>query len=196
MKKLKHHIQLRELCYPSNLLTLLRFVLVFPILRSLQHPEQRRRSLTLLSAALLTDVIDGPIARARGEVSELGKLIDPVTDKLLLNGSAIMLSRTANFPRWITTALLVRDAVILLGSLIFFRRSTQIAVAQPVGKASTMVFGAALLLHVVGGQRWSRPLLWLAVLLMGASTVVYGRVLLRSFQGAAGKERNQAANEE
>lgn len=182
MKKSLQRIRLRELLYPSNLLTLMRFVLVFPILRSLQHPEQRRRSLTLLSTALLTDIIDGPIARARGEVSELGKLIDPVTDKLLLNGSALMLCRTANFPRWVTMLLLARDAIILLGSLIFFRRSTQIAVAQPVGKASTMVFGAALLIHVVGGKRWSRLLLWLAVLLMGASTFVYARILLRTFR--------------
>lgn len=182
MKHVFNRIQLRELIYPSNLLTFLRFGLVFPILQSLQRPGQRRRSLLLLSLALFTDVIDGPIARARGEVSELGKLIDPITDKLLLNGSALMLCRSAGFPRWITWALLIRDLVILIGSLIFVRRSTQIAVALPVGKASTMVFGAALLLHVVGGERWSRPVLWLAMLLMGASTLSYARVLLRTFR--------------
>jgi CDP-diacylglycerol--glycerol-3-phosphate 3-phosphatidyltransferase len=171
-------IRAREVLYPANLLTLARLLLVPLIVRSLQQGTQRRATL-LIGAALLTDVIDGPIARARGEVSELGKVLDPVTDKLLLNATALTLARRQGFPAWVAGLLIVRDVAILLGSAAIYRKRTRIEVAQPVGKLTTVAFGLALLLHMLGGARRSRWALLPAIALLAGSAIAYGRTFAR-----------------
>lgn len=175
-------IHLRELGYPANLLTLLRLSLVPLIVRDLQHPDHRRRTVALVALALFTDIIDGPIARSRGEVSNLGKILDPITDKLLLNGTTLSMARGGRFPRWVAIMLLVRDILILAGSWLIYRRRTEIKTAQPLGKASTALFGASVLLYMVDGPRSGRPALILALLALGGSVVQYARTFLRSLK--------------
>jgi CDP-diacylglycerol---glycerol-3-phosphate 3-phosphatidyltransferase len=174
-------VQLRELLYPANLLTYTRLLLVPLIVRDLPRPDRQRRAKLLLAAALFTDLIDGPIARHRGEVSEIGKVLDPITDKLLLNGTMFSLAQSGRFPRWIANLLLVRDIAILIGSALIFHRHTEIKMAQPLGKASTLGFGLALLLYLFDGPRSGRPVLHLALLALAGSVVQYGRTFLQAF---------------
>lgn len=166
--------------YPANLLTIARLLLVPIILRDLRYRERRGRAFAMIAAALFTDIIDGPIARSRGEVSNLGKVIDPITDKLLLNGSVITLSRAGEFPRWVAALLLIRDIAILLGGLTIYRRRTEIQMAQPLGKATTVAFGAALLVHLALGPRRGRPFFYVALLAMAGSVIQYARTLYQA----------------
>ncbi|HEU5089609.1 MAG TPA: CDP-alcohol phosphatidyltransferase family protein [Roseiflexaceae bacterium] len=170
---------LRELLYPANLLTIVRLALVPVIARELQAMSTQRAACAL-AAAFFTDVIDGPIARARGEVSEMGKILDPISDKALLNVTAHFLVGRYGLPRWVAILLLVRDLAIVAGSTAIFQRSNRIEMSQPVGKFTTVAFGAGFLLHIAAGERWSRPVLALAALLLAASTVFYGKTLIGS----------------
>lgn len=175
-------IRLREILYPSNLLTLSRLLMVPAILHNLRYPDRRWRAVSLVGVALLTDALDGPIARQRHEVSSLGQVIDPITDKLLLNATALILSQKRGFPWWATIALFVRDILILLGSALIYRRKVEIAVAQPIGKAATASFGAALLAHTIDGTRSSRPILVVALATLVGSVIVYARLFIRAIR--------------
>jgi CDP-alcohol phosphatidyltransferase len=115
--RLRDLIQRRELLYPSNMLTIARLALVPLTLNYLGRPERRRAALICLAVTMLTDAIDGPIARARGEVSRLGEILDPIADKLLLDGAALILTRTRGFPWWVTALLLFRDVGIVAAAL-------------------------------------------------------------------------------
>jgi CDP-diacylglycerol--glycerol-3-phosphate 3-phosphatidyltransferase len=175
-------VRLRELLYPSNLLTLARLMLVPFVLRDLARPEHRSRALTLLTAALLTDVVDGPVARHRGEVSDLGKVIDPITDKLLLNGTALALTRSSHFPRWVALLLVIRDMAIVLGGALIYRRRSEVKMAGAFGKATTFAFGASFLCYLLDGPRSGRPVLAVALIAMLGSFLQYGRLFWRALR--------------
>lgn len=184
LRNLAAMIAPRELLYPSNLLTLFRLLLVVPTLASIGRPEQRRRALVLLGLAMLTDAIDGPIARARGEVSRLGKLLDPIADKLLIDGTAIILARTRGFPWWVTGLLLFRDLGILAAAGLVLRRQARITTAESAGKLTTALLTAATLLYVADGPRSGKPVLYLALVPFTLSFFQYGRRFLAVMRSA------------
>src|SRR5262249_59815766 len=107
--------------------------------------------------AVLREALDGPLARRRHEISALGKLLDPLADKLLIDATAIALSRTRDFPRWATGALLARDAAILLGAALVFRQRAEITTAHASGKATTLGLTVTMLLYIADGRACGRP---------------------------------------
>lgn len=176
---MSHHgpIRLREFLYPANLLTLARLLMLPAALRAIGQPGGKRRALATLGLAMLTDALDGPVARMRNEVSPLGKVLDPIADKLMIDLTAVTLSRTRQFPWWATIALIGRDAVILLGGLFLFRRTSKITVAHPCGKATTVALTVAMLLYIADGPRSGRPALLGAMMPFLCSAAVYLRRL-------------------
>jgi CDP-diacylglycerol--glycerol-3-phosphate 3-phosphatidyltransferase len=173
--KFRHAFELREFLYPANLLTLARLLMLPAALRYMHEPDGKGRALGVFAIAMATDVLDGPVARMRQEVSPLGKLLDPIADKLMINSTAIALSRTRGFPWWATALLLARDVAILLGALLVYRRRSEIAMAQPAGKATTVALAAAMLLYMADGPRSGKLALYAALAPFGASLLVYGK---------------------
>jgi CDP-diacylglycerol--glycerol-3-phosphate 3-phosphatidyltransferase len=172
---LREPIQPRELLYPSNLLTFTRLGLLPLTLYYIARPERRREALLCLAFTLFTDAVDGPIARARGEVSQLGELLDPIADKLLIDLSAIILSRTRGFPWWATGLLIFRDIGILLAASVVLRRRSHITTAKSAGKLTTVALAFAALLYLADGPRSGKPALYLALIPFSISFVQYGQ---------------------
>ncbi len=173
-----------EFTYPSNILSLVRLAMVGPTIYTLLRDDHGKRALALIALGMLTDLADGPLARRRGEVSELGKLIDPIADKLMLDGVALALSIKRDFPWWVTNLLLARDAAILLGALLVFRRTEHITTAIHVGKLTTALLTVTLLLYLLNAQPWARRMLNLTMIPFAISWVLYGTRYLRSLRGA------------
>lgn len=178
--KLRHAFKLREFIYPANLLTLARLLMLPAAIRAILQPGQRWRALGLLGAAMATDAIDGTLARRRQEVSPLGQLLDPVADKLMINATALALTRARGFPLWGVLLLVGRDVALVLGGALIYRRRAEIVVAHPTGKATTLALTVAMLLYIADGPRSGRPALLLSLLPFAASIVVYARKLLRT----------------
>jgi CDP-diacylglycerol--glycerol-3-phosphate 3-phosphatidyltransferase len=181
---LRAAIHPRELLYPSNVLTISRLLLLPVTLIYLSRPERRRTALACLAVTMLTDVVDGPIARSRGEVSQLGELLDPIADKLVLDSTALVLSRTRGFPWAVTGLLIFRDVGILLAALIVLRRRASITTAQTSGKLTTVALTAATLCYIADGPRSGRPALWLAMIPFGLSFVQYGARFVKMMRDA------------
>jgi CDP-diacylglycerol--glycerol-3-phosphate 3-phosphatidyltransferase len=177
--RLRDSFDPREFLYPSNLLTAGRLLLLPLLIYFLRRPQRRRAALLCLAVAMFTDVIDGPIARRRGEVSRLGELLDPIADKLAIDVTAVALSRTRGFPWWVTALLLFRDGGIVLAALLVFRRRAQITTAKSMGKLTTLMLSLAMLTYIADGERSGRPLLYVALVPFGLSFVQYGREALR-----------------
>ena len=171
--KFRHAFQLREFNYPANLLTFARLLMLPAAIRYLRQPDGRWRALSVMAIAMFTDVLDGPVARRRHEVSSLGKVLDPIADKIMIDATALTLSQTRGFPWWATGLLFVRDIGIVLGSALVYRRRAEITIAHPSGKATTLALTAAMLLYTADGERSGRPALYAALLPFLASLVVY-----------------------
>jgi CDP-diacylglycerol--glycerol-3-phosphate 3-phosphatidyltransferase len=180
--KFRNAFKLREFLYPANLLTLARLLMLPAAIRYMRQPDGHWRAMAVFGMAMATDVLDGPVARMRHEVSPLGKVLDPIADKLMINITAIALSQTLEFPWWATGLLMTRDLAILLGGILVYRRRAEINVAHPAGKITTVALAAAMLLYLADGPRSGKPALYAALVPFGASLVVYGRELVRALQ--------------
>lgn len=173
-----------EFTYPSNVLSLIRLALVGPTVYFLLRDDGAQQALSVIAFGMATDAVDGPLARRRGEVSELGKLIDPIADKLTLDGVALALSIKHNFPWWVTNLLVARDAAILMGATLMFRETEEITTSMYAGKLTTAMLTLVLLLYILDAQPWGRRLLNATLIPFAVSWVQYGA---RYFQWLRGK---------
>ena len=100
-----------------NLLTIIRIALVYPILNNI-YLGNFEISIIYFIVASVTDGLDGFIARKMNWQTELGTLLDPVADKILLSGSIFILWLNQYIPFYIFVIFFSRDVAILLGAAI------------------------------------------------------------------------------
>ncbi len=101
-----------------NIICLLRIALVWPVASALADREYLV-TLALFILAGLSDGIDGYLAKRFNWTSELGKLLDPLADKLLLVTVFVEAAWLRLVPWWLTSAVVARDVFIGLGALVF-----------------------------------------------------------------------------
>jgi cardiolipin synthase len=107
-----------KLSFLPNLLCILRILLVYPVAKGILQ-GQYVQVLLIFALAAFTDALDGLLARRFGWHSELGKVLDPLADKLLLVTVFICLSIAGLAPWWLAGLVLMRDLVIFFGALTF-----------------------------------------------------------------------------
>jgi CDP-diacylglycerol--glycerol-3-phosphate 3-phosphatidyltransferase len=133
----------------------------------------------LFIVAIATDGVDGYIARRHNIVTDLGKLLDPIADKILTGFAFIGLSILAELPWWVTALVLVREIGITVHRLVV--ASDHVVAAAWMGKLKTIAQAVALSLallplsEIVGGWVvWLNIItMWAAVLLTVASGIDY-----------------------
>lgn len=101
----------------------------------------------LFAAAMITDKIDGDLARSRNLVTDFGKIADPIADKMLIGAGLIMLSLLGELPWWVTLVILARELGITLLRMIMLR--TQVMPASRGGKIKTVLQTAGLQLMLL-----------------------------------------------
>ncbi|MFN2544529.1 MAG: CDP-alcohol phosphatidyltransferase family protein [Actinomycetota bacterium] len=122
-----------------NLLSFLRILLIPVFVLLLLHHGTELGGLVLVGVVMSTDWVDGYIARRTNSVSELGKLLDPVSDRLAIAALLVVLVVRDAFPLWAALLILVRDAsVFLVGVLLLGSRGRRIDVRY-IGKVGTFV---------------------------------------------------------
>ena len=100
-----------------NLLSIIRIALVYPILNNI-FLGQFVTSVIFFLIASITDALDGFLARKMNWQTHLGKILDPVADKLLLSGTIFILWLNQYIPFYIFIIFISRDVVILIGAAI------------------------------------------------------------------------------
>ena len=162
-----------------NKLTLLRvcMVPVFVIFMMLPYPFARWAALVIFIAASLTDTADGYIARKYNLVTDFGKFMDPLADKLLVCAAMICLIRTGQLPAWIVIVIISREFIISGFRLIAVENGVVIA-ASWWGKIKTVVQMVMICALLINAQAaWFRVLeqilIWAALILTVVSLVDY-----------------------
>jgi CDP-diacylglycerol---glycerol-3-phosphate 3-phosphatidyltransferase len=133
----------------------------------------------LFIVAIATDGIDGHIARRNDIVTDLGKLLDPIADKVLTGCAFVGLSILAELPWWVTAIVLVRELGITVYRLMVV--SDHVLAAAWMGKLKTVAQAVALslallpLASLVGDWiGWVNTVtMWIAVILTIASGIDY-----------------------
>ena len=127
-----------------NVISFLRiaFIPVFVVL--IVDPDTRRAGLVLFVVVVATDWIDGALARATGQVSDLGKVLDPVADRLAIAAGLIALVVADAFPLWAALLILVRDVTVLIAGLVLLSARRARIEVRHLGKVATFALMAAI----------------------------------------------------
>jgi cardiolipin synthase len=102
-----------------NGLCIARMLLLPPVVWLLVH-EQFVLTLWMFACAAASDGLDGFLAKRFGWTSELGKVLDPLADKILLVGVFVTLAFTGLVPMWLAVTAVARDVVITAGALSYY----------------------------------------------------------------------------
>lgn len=101
----------------------------------------------LFIAAIASDSLDGRLARRRNLITDVGTILDPIADKVLIGGALVALSILGELPWWLTVVVLVREFGITV--LRFAVLSKRVVPASRAGKLKTIVQGVAVSLYLV-----------------------------------------------
>ena len=138
----------REIFTLPNILTLYRLFLA-PILYLSLVEGMHGLALFVFLLSGASDIADGFIARHLGEVSDLGKILDPIADKLTYFLALLGLIPEAPLLTLLLVALAVKEGVSLVSSLIAIRHSASIAGARIHGKIAGILLWSTVLLHLI-----------------------------------------------
>lgn len=148
-----------------NILSLFRIALVpvFAVLylMSEDNPSMLNWAIVTLGCSGLTDMFDGMIARRCNQITEIGKVLDPIADKL--TQVTVVLCLAIRLPRlWPLLCLcFAKELLQSIGAAkLYFRKKSQIQAAKWYGKVSTVVFYLVMALYVMFPPLPQKPLLW------------------------------------
>ncbi len=141
-----------------NLLSVIRILLI-PVFAYLFYNDEKIMAVVVLAISGLTDTFDGQIARKFNQISALGKVLDPVADKLTQITIAVMLFidfKTASNPiinalGWVFLVFLIKEAVMIIGGLIMLLLNIRPGAAEFWGKAATLVFYVGMVIIIAVG---------------------------------------------
>jgi len=126
-----------------NVLSFARIAAIPIFYALIVDPDTTFVGLMLFAFVSATDWVDGVVARATGQVSELGKVLDPLADRLAIAAALVALVVRGAFPLWAALVILVRDVVILLAGIVLTRRGVRIEVRY-LGKVATFTLMVAI----------------------------------------------------
>lgn len=154
-----------------NFVTMVRLCLVpvFVLLILRPHHDGWYPAALLLGALGATDGVDGYIARHFKQVSTLGKVLDPVADRILLGVAAVSIIAVGAVPLWVAVVALLREALVAGGFLYVAAAGGRRMDVQWAGKAGTFGLMCALPLFLAGhaNDDWSsvaEALAWVCVI--------------------------------
>ncbi len=141
-----------------NLITILRMVLVLPIVWLVAH-EYFMESLYLFAIAGISDGVDGFLAKQYGWQSRLGSILDPLADKLLLISTTVMLTWMGLIPVWLVVLIVLRDLLIVAGGTLYHYRIGIYEMAPSIVSKINTFSQIAYVLGVimVEAMEWSFP---------------------------------------
>ncbi len=166
----------------SNLLSLARLLLAVPMGFVLWQ-DDRTLTLVIFAVAIVTDLLDGYLARRLNQISDFGKIIDPLADKVFVSVVAVLLAFMDRIPLWFLLAIIARDAIILAGGVYAQKKTGVVLPSNYVGKFAVVAICLAGTLGFVGEMVWRNYAIALAVVLMTTSLVVYGRRWIKVVSG-------------
>jgi cardiolipin synthase (CMP-forming) len=120
-----------------NLISTIRIVLIPAFVVLILDHDTTAAGLILFGVVVATDWVDGVIARRTGQVSELGKILDPTADRLAIAAGLIALAVRGVFPWWAALSILVRDIVVLAVGLVALLRGDLRIEVRWIGKIAT-----------------------------------------------------------
>lgn len=164
-----------------NILTVIRIGLLPAVVWRFRRGDSIG-ALAFYLIAMLTDALDGVIARRFNQITALGKLLDPIADKLSLITLLWLFVADGQIPAWILGLTLAKEAALIIGGVIALRQGV-VSYALPIGKVTTVSFILSMVARFLGRRAAADILLGISVLLSLVALFWYAVVMTRKLYG-------------
>ena len=174
----------------ANQLTLIRLVAVIPVMAALylQFPGNRAVATVVYVLAILTDYLDGILARRSGKVTAFGKLMDSVADKALISSMFFALVAEGSMPAWMAAIMVVREFAVT-GLRMVALETGEVIAANRWGKAKMNSQSLAILILLLGYAQLGYWVMLVATILTLLSGWSYLKDTPRILAATAGQDR-------
>lgn len=137
--------------YIPNILTGLRFILIPFIFISVIH-EKYLTGIILFTISAITDVLDGYIARKYNFVTDIGKLLDPLSDKLTQIFLLLALAILNILPWWIFIIVIAKECAMIISASMLYSKEDVVVYSKWYGKLATSLFYLAIISSLIINQ--------------------------------------------
>lgn len=163
-----------------NILTIIRFILIpFIFISVITH--HYLIGLIIFTLSAITDILDGFIARKYNYITDLGKLIDPLADKLTQVSLLLALTILNILPWWILAIVFIKECVMVITASVLYSKKDVVVYSKWYGKLATVLFYLAIVCSLIINQfninlsfKLDLYLYYLAILATIFSLVMYG----------------------
>jgi len=132
----------------ANTISMLRAAAAIPIIYTLNYPEMRTVTAVIVILAILSDALDGYLARRAHEVTHVGMWLDPIADFIIITSVVLYLVILEIFPLWFFIFYIVRHFLIAVPALYFVNTGQYILHSNWWGKWSTGITALTVFLHI------------------------------------------------
>jgi cardiolipin synthase (CMP-forming) len=168
----------------SNVLSISRAVLAIPFAVVMLSDSSNATlwGMIILFVAALTDKFDGVLARKLNQVTDWGKILDPLADKIGMSIVAITLVMLNLIPLWFVVAMIARDVMILAGGIYVRRKKGVVLQSNQLGKWTIGVVALAMFFAMIRWTVAAEIFLWTTVAMLVASLAIYLRRFVEVMQ--------------
>ena len=174
------HIRKDKIFNIPNCLTAVRIALL-PVVVWRFVIGDKSGALAAYLAAMLTDAVDGFIARKFDQVTALGKLLDPLADKLSLVTLIALFVADGQIPLWLMGIILLKEVAMVVGGAVALKRGI-VVYALPIGKITTVAFITSIVVRFLGWRMTADVLLGVSVVLSMVALVWYSLDLMKKLK--------------
>ena len=162
-----------------NILTIIRFILIPFIFTSVVN-EDFLATIIIFTISAITDILDGYIARKYNYITDIGKLIDPLADKLTQMSLLLSLAILKILPWWIFAIVFIKECVMIISASLMYKKEDVVVYSKWYGKLATVLFYLAIVVSLIVNQfhvqmpfRIDLYLYYLAILATIFSLIMY-----------------------
>ena len=182
----------------ANAVSVVRLMAI-PVFLWLVVEDRLLIAFVLLVVAVLTDFVDGMIARRMNEITKLGQFLDPFADRLFIAATVIALAIQDVVPWWFVIAVMLRDALLGIGGVVMARYGAATLPVKWWGKVATFAMLVVLPLFLLGAVvpeigEITNPIAWVLALATVALYWVVGFSYLFDAISIAQKATRESAN--
>lgn len=162
-----------------NILTIIRFILI-PFIFISVISQEYLIALIIFTISAITDILDGYIARKYNFITDIGKLIDPLADKLTQLSLLMALTILKILPWWILAIVFVKECFMIIAASFLYSKKDVVVYSKWYGKLATVLFYLAIVASLIINQfdihisfRIDLYLYYLAILATIFSLIMY-----------------------
>ncbi|HEC79316.1 MAG TPA: CDP-alcohol phosphatidyltransferase family protein [candidate division WOR-3 bacterium] len=167
----------------ANVITVSRLLLL-PFIIYFIITGQRTTAFIILLISLLSDAVDGYLARRLKQESEIGKYLDPLVDKISLTTVLITLFLIKAIPLWGIIIIVLRDVLILIGSFVLLKHKSKVFKSHVVGKITGVILGAIICSFTLNWNKLGEILLYISIPAIVVSFGIYLKRYISTMKGA------------